>query len=118
MHYMHVGGILSLADFYFSLVLYIDSSSAIQLSTLSIFRQSKSHVSTRGSTNASRVKCTGQTARAARTHPSYSFLLTLIVALELWLQFEECCPDEPAVAIGFPLHLVTAPAALTVSTFT
>jgi hypothetical protein len=75
MHYMHVGGILSLTDFYFSLVLYIDSSSAIQLSTLSISRQSKSHVSTRGSTNASRVKCTGRTNRTSRSNTSFLQLL-------------------------------------------
>jgi hypothetical protein len=61
----------------------------------------------------------GQTARAARTDPSHSLLLTLIVALEVVaFSLKSSVPDGPVVAVGFPLHLVIAPAALTVNTFT
>jgi hypothetical protein len=60
----------------------------------------------------------GQTAQAARTHPSHSLLLTLIVALEVVaFSLKSSVPDEPVVAVRFPLHLVIAPAALTVNTF-
>jgi hypothetical protein len=61
----------------------------------------------------------GQTARAARTHPSHRPLLTLIVApASVTFNSNSAVPDELVVDVGAPPHLVMAPAAFMVSTFT
>ena len=53
----------------------------------------------------------GQTALAARTHPSHRPLLTLIVAPESTaLSSKSAVPDEPVVDVGAPPHFVIAPA--------
>jgi hypothetical protein len=61
----------------------------------------------------------GQTARAARTHPSHRPLLMLIAApASVTFNSNSTIPGEPLVDVGAPPHLVIAPAAFMVSTVT
>ena len=52
----------------------------------------------------------GQTAQAARTHPSHSLLLTLIVALEVVaFSLKSAVPDETSCGCWIPTTLSNSP---------